>query len=73
MVQWQEGRCLDPAVWNHLRPKLNIILMPPISVEQPGHTRMPNVRKLHLEDSVRVKVLYFNDVIVNIIHVILIL
>ena len=53
MVQWQQGRCLDPGVWNHLRPRMNPRLIPAPSVLhlRPPAKRLENV---NLEDLVRI-------------------
>ena len=54
MVEWQQGRCLDPGVWNHLRTRLNPRLLPAQVLIQP---RPPLKRKLddvEVEDSVRI-------------------
>ena len=56
MVQWQQGRTLDPGVWNHLRPKMNPRLMPSPSVPP---LRPPAKRKsvdIDLEYSVSVRI-----------------
>ena len=58
MVEWQQQRYLDPGVWNYLRPKFNSRLMPILSIVQPRCEAIPNIQELHLEDSVRVKVIY---------------
>ena len=54
MVQWQQGRCLDPGIWNHLRHRMNARLIPAPSVLQ---IRPPAKRKLEnvdLGDLVRI-------------------
>ena len=53
MVEWQQGRCLDPGVWNYLRPKLDSRLMPAPSVVQPRLETVPNIQECRLDYTVR--------------------
>ena len=54
MVEWQQGRCLDPGVWNHLRTRLNPRLMPAPSFLQPISPVKLELENMELEDSVRI-------------------
>ena len=54
MVQWQQGRCLDPGVWNQLRPRLNPRLMPAQALIQPRPPLKQQLEDVEVEDSVRI-------------------
>ena len=53
MVEWQQGRCLDPGVWNHIRPRLNPRLMPAPSVVQPRPPAKRRLDDVEYEEHVR--------------------
>ena len=61
MVEWQQGRYLDPGVWDHLRPRLNPRLMPAASVLQPRPPAKRKLEEVEPDDSVRNDIFSLDD------------
>ena len=55
MVEWQQGRYLDPGFWNHFRPRANPSVMPVPNVIKPRPPAKRKLEEVEPEDLVRIE------------------
>ena len=61
MVEWQQGRHLDPGVWNHLGPRVSSRVMPAPNVIKPRPPAKRKLEEVEPEDSVRNDIFSLKD------------